>query len=149
MVWFYERRKSLEKKKAAKGMLTAYRKYKEQSLSVKKPRVQKSERRTWQDKFDSKYDALATFIAAVEIGTLDSPARDVLISRLAELKKTAAQFLAKIKSIPVKDTVPPESPVRKRGNMKEKKPAVALPVQKEEENNSANDKPETMMLDFD
>ncbi len=140
---------AIAKKKTPKGMLTAYKKYKERSLSAKKPKGQKGQQRTWQEKFVFKSDALTTLIADMDFGTLDTPTRDDLISRIEELKKTTAKFLAKIKAAPVEDTTPPESSVLKNGNRKEKRSATAAPAKREEKKASTGDKFQTIMLDLD
>jgi hypothetical protein len=63
----------------------------------------------------------------MDFGTLDTPARNDLISRIKELKKTAESLIAKIQSAPVKETAPAEKPVRKKIVKSQTKPAAATP----------------------
>jgi ParB family chromosome partitioning protein len=139
---------AIAKKKRPKGMLTAYRKYKEQSLSAKKPRGQKGKERTWQEKFTSQYGTLTTFMADINFEKLDAAARNDLISRITELKKTAANLIVKIKAASAKETIPTEAALQKKNNPKEKQPAASAPAPKGEKI-SAHDKPKTIMMDID
>jgi ParB family chromosome partitioning protein len=139
---------AIAKKKRQKGMLTAYRKYKEQSLSVKKPSGQKSKDKTWQEKFTSQYAALTSVMADINFENLDAAARDDLIFRIAELKKTATNLIVKIKAASVKETTPAEASMQKKGNPKEKQPAESTPARKKEKKITADNKPTTIMLDI-
>jgi len=95
----------IAKKKTEKGMLTAYKKYQERASSPKKPRGPKGKRKSWIEKFISKYDALTTFVDDMDVGTLDKPARNDLISRIEKLKKTAESLIEKIQSMPVRKKI--------------------------------------------
>ena len=117
----------ISKKKKPKGMLTAYKKYQERISSPKKTRGQKGKRKSWIDRFASKYDALTAFVADMDLGTLDTPARNDLISRIKELKKTAESLIAQIQSMPVKETAPTKIPVRKKITKGQTRPALATP----------------------
>lgn len=112
-------------KKTPKGMLTAYKKYQERVLSPKKTRGPKGKRKSWIERFVSKYDALTTFVDEMDFGTLDASSRNDLISRIRELKKTAESLIEKIQSTPVKKTAPVAAPVRKKIAKKQTKPAMS------------------------
>ena len=140
---------AIAKKKRPKGMMTAYKKYRERSLSANKPRGPKGKGRTWQERFTSKHGALTTFMADMDFEKLDAAARNDLISRIAELKKTAANLIVKIKAASVKETIPTEAFVQKKGNPQEKRPAESTPAPRKEKKIFADDKPKTIMMDID
>jgi ParB family chromosome partitioning protein len=139
---------AIAKKKRPKGMLTAYKKYKERSLSAKKPRGPRGKGIAWQERFNSKYSALTTFMADMDFEGLDAAARNNLISRIAELKKTASNLIEKIKAASVKETIPTEASVQKKGTPKDKQPAASTPAPRKEKKICANDKPKTIMMDI-
>jgi len=119
----------IAKKKREKGMLSAYKKYQDRISAPKMKRGPKGKRKSWIDRFSSKYEALTTFAAAIDLGTLDSHARTDLISRIEELKKTAESLIAKIHAAPVKEAVSKEVPVRKKILKKQATKAAATPKQ--------------------
>lgn len=139
---------AIAKKKQPRGMLTAYKKYKERRLSVQKPRGPKNKRRTWQDRFVSKHDALTKIVTDVDLETLDAPTRNDMMTRITELKRTATNLLAKIKAAEVKETMAAGKPVQKMANLHEKKPALAQAAPKKATKAAADGKPTTMMLDI-
>ena len=135
---------AIAKKKQTRGMLTAYRKYRERSLTAKASQIPKGKKRTWQEKFTAKYDALTSFVADTDLAMLDDSARDDLQARLAELKKTAASLLARIKAIPARETISTETSKDSEDLPGEQKPAAAP----QKQNKPAEDKPQTIMLDI-
>jgi ParB family transcriptional regulator, chromosome partitioning protein len=118
---------AIAKKKQQKGMLTAYKKFKERRVPKERVKGSKGKRKSWQDKFTSKYEILTTFVADMDLGTMDTPERKDLISRINELKKTADSLIAKIKATPVKKVKPAEKPKKVK---KDKKKSVSKPATK-------------------
>jgi len=108
----------IAKKKKVKNMVKAYKKYKKQISSPPKTRGPKGKRKSWQEKFISKYDTLTTLVEDMDFGILDTPARKDLISRIEGLKKTADGLIAKIKSAPVEKEQPKAAPKSKKGDKK-------------------------------
>jgi ParB family chromosome partitioning protein len=121
--------KVIAKKKKPESMEKAYKKYKEKVATPQKPRGPKGKRKTWVEKFTSRYENLTTFVAEMDFGTLDTPSRTDLISRIEELKRTADSLIAQIQSTPVKVTPPPKAPKTKKVSKGKKKP-VAKPAPK-------------------
>jgi ParB family transcriptional regulator, chromosome partitioning protein len=138
---------AIAKKKRPKGMLTAYRKYKEQSLSANKPRRPKGKDKTWQEKFMFQYVALTNVMTDISFENLDVAARNELISRITELKKTAANLIIKIKAASVKKTIPPEVAVQAQGNPITKQPTASAPGPRRKKI-ATHDKPTTIMMDI-
>jgi ParB family chromosome partitioning protein len=137
---------AIAKKKRPKGMLTAYRKYKDQSLPANKSKRPKGKDRTWQEQFNSQYAAFTTFMADINCENLDAAARNDLISRIIELKKTAASLIVKIKAASVQGAIPPKKVIQKQqGNPKKKQPARAASRRQK----VATGKPTTIMMDID
>lgn len=139
---------AIAKKKQRRGMLTAYKKYKEQRLSVQKPRNSNNKRTTWQDRFVSKYDALTKVITEVNLENLDALTRKDMITCITELKRAVANLLAKIKAADVKATMPAGEPLQKGANLEEKKQIAVPLVPKKAYKVTADDKPKTIMMDI-
>ena len=104
----------IAKKKRSKGMLSAYKKYKERSSSPPRTSGPKGKRKTWQERFTVKYENLTSLVTGMDFGTLDEPSRTDLISRIEELKKTADSLIAQIQSAPVKEPSVPEKAEKKK-----------------------------------
>jgi len=136
---------AIAKKKKPQAMLRAYKRYKAQSLLPKKLRDSKDKKKTWHERFTTKYDALTTFVTGVDFETLDASERNDLIARFTELKKTAANLLAKIKGSPVKKTLITVESVSPKASTNKQKPATAPGKEKKV---SPSDKPQTIMMDI-
>jgi ParB family chromosome partitioning protein len=105
----------VRKKKREKGMLTAYKKYKDRILSPRKTRGPKV-KRTFETRFTSKFDRMKTFMTGIDLGKLDASNRKDLSSLVENLKKAADDFLKSIKKAPayVKETKPVAKPKPKK-----------------------------------
>lgn len=116
----------IARKKREKGMMTAYKKYKERVSSPPKTRGPKG-KRTFQTRFTSKFDRMKTFMTDIDLGKLDATNRKDLSSLVEELKKAADVFLKLIKKAPayVKETKPVAKPKPKKETPK-KKPAKTV-----------------------
>jgi len=115
---------AIAREKKPKNMLTAYRKYKELGLSPRETGGPHGKRKPWLERFASQYDSLTTLIADMDLGALDGAARNELISRVEELKRTADSLIARIRTAPGKETKPAEAPARKKLKESRKKPAA-------------------------
>ena len=109
----------IAKMKRPEKMLKAYKKYKD-SHSKEKVREKRGRKKTWQDKFTSKSDALTTFVEDMDFETLDVPERKELVSYIEKLKKTVDKLIAKINAAPAKKAKPEKTPKPKK-EPKEKK----------------------------
>jgi len=117
----------IAKKKKPESMSIAFSKYMEGKLSPKTRGPKKGKRKTWQDKFTSKYDDLTTFVAEIDLGTLDTIARGDLILRIEELKRTADSLIETIHAAPaapVKEKKAAVKIVKKKVAAKITKPAI-------------------------
>lgn len=113
----------IAKRKKPRSMLNAYEKYKKRSSTPPKHRGPKGARKSWIERFASKYENLTTFVADMDLGTLDTPSRKDLISRIEVLKKIVDSLIARIQTAPVKEIKPAEAPARKKVTKEKKKPA--------------------------
>ena len=97
----------VKKKKREKGMVTAYKKYKEieakkeakkqaKETSTPKPKVKK----TFKTKFTSKFDKIKDFMTRIDLVSIDETVRKDLTVLVQQLKKTADDLLKKIKKVP-------------------------------------------------
>jgi len=122
----------IAKKKKPESILKAYNKHKEKIASPQKQRgAKKGMRKSLQEKFTSRYEDFTTFVTEMDIGTLDIPARNEMISRIEDLKKTVDILIAQIKKAPVKETPSPKVPKQKKEKVKKgTKPAAAKPAPK-------------------
>lgn len=114
---------AIAKKKKPESMLKAFKKYKEGIAKTPKTRGPKGKRKSWVERFASRYDALTTFVTEIDLGTLDTPSRTDLISRIEQWKKTADSLITQIKKAPAKGTTPAKTPKPKKVT-EEKKPAA-------------------------
>jgi ParB family chromosome partitioning protein len=119
----------IAKKRKPQSMVNAYNKYKENVSKPLKTRGPKGKRKSLQERFTSRYEEFTTFVTEMDFGTLDTPGRDDLISRIEDLKKTADILIDQIKTAPVKETPPPKAPKPKKVAKDKKKP-VAKPAPK-------------------
>jgi len=135
----------IAKKRGNKGMSSAYRKYKERLSAPKKTRGPKGGRKSFQDRFASKSNALITSVTKTQLEKLDVSARKDLISRIEEMKKAADKLISQIKAVPVKVTKPVKAPEKEKNTTlakvtpkpKEKKPAAKPKPAKESKGKKA------------
>lgn len=84
------------KKNNPKTMIAAYEKYKEKQVSNAKIR---GRRKTWSQRFISKYEDLTVLMTNVDIKKLQNTERTDILARVEELKKIADSLIAKISVI--------------------------------------------------
>ncbi|MFZ4439199.1 MAG: ParB/RepB/Spo0J family partition protein [Syntrophales bacterium] len=114
---------SLLKQEKEKSMLTVFNKFKERRNLPEKTRgPKKGTRRSWQDKFLSRYDALTTFVGKMKLEKLDITERTDLIARIDELKKKADALIEQIKETP--EALPKEKKAPVKKTTKTTKPAI-------------------------